>query len=157
MKRCDIEDLEMVENIMKDERVFDDIRDDQIKFVDEIDMRQALNNEMVYVLSPNKYCMIMFIPLNLVTYDSHICSLPEFKGKELVEFGKESIVWMFENTSCQKIVANIPEYNRKAIIYALLCGFEKEGINKKSFLKDEKLYDQISLGLCKEVILCHQQ
>jgi len=155
MRRCDIKDLYLIEDIMKDERVFDDICDDQISFREDIDMTDALNNDNVYILSPNHSCMIMFIKLNKVTYDCHICSLPEFKGKELVDAGKEALKWMSEHTSCRKFVANIPEYNRKAVMFARMCGFEREGINKNSFMKNDILYDQISLG--KEVALCPQQ
>jgi len=152
MRRCDIYDIDMIENIMKDERVFDDICDDQISFREDIDMAEALNNDNVYILSTNDYCMIMFIRLNAVTFDCHICSLPEFKGKELVNAGKEALKWMSEHISCRKFVANIPSYNRKAVVFAKMCGFEREGINKNSFMKNDILYDQISLG--KEVVSC---
>jgi RimJ/RimL family protein N-acetyltransferase len=62
----------------------------------------------------------------------------------------DSIAWMFENTPCVKIVAGIPAYNHFALRLAKSSGMSLEGVNRKSFLKDGVLHDQIYFGINKE-------
>lgn len=61
---------------------------------------------------------------------------------------QEAIKWVKENTEFKKLTGQTPVFNRLAIKCNERNGFEREGINKKSFLRNGKLYDQIYFGRC---------
>lgn len=88
-------------------------------------------------------------PVNGITYDCHIALLPEAAGIA-VDICKGAIKWMFNNTKCLRLVASVPEYNKLAIRLARESGMELMGINKKSFLKNGILFDQLMFGISKE-------
>jgi hypothetical protein len=46
------------------------------------------------------------------------------------------------------IGATIPEYNRPARYLICAAGFEREGVMKKSFLRNGEMIDQILYGVC---------
>lgn len=94
--------------------------------------------------------MFVVFPLNGATVDAHSSILPGFYGKESIEAGKKAIDWVFNNTSTLKINGTTPIYNKKALKFSESIGFEREGINKKSFMKGGTLYDQIYFGLERE-------
>ena len=53
--------------------------------------------------------------------------------------------------------ATIPEYNEGAIRLAIEAGFTKEGVNRKSIMRDGKVYDQHEFGITrKEASRCQQ-
>lgn len=81
--------------------------------------------------------------------------MPELHGRA-VEIGKEAAGWVFRYTTCQKIVAMVPRFNRLAIKIAKGFGAE-EGIIKKAFSKGWKLHDLLIFGLSKEEFICQQQ
>ena len=93
--------------------------------------------------------VFMLNPLNCICYEVHTALLPEAWGRS-VEITKDGVLWLFENTPCRRVITNVPEYNRKALLLAKKTGMVQFGINPKSFLKNGVLYDQIMLGLSKE-------
>jgi RimJ/RimL family protein N-acetyltransferase len=66
-------------------------------------------------------------------------------------------LWMFNNTPCQKIITNIPSFNRPAKLLALKCGMKQEGLITKTFMKNNQIYDVHLMGITKEEALCQQQ
>ncbi|WP_307891303.1 GNAT family N-acetyltransferase [Acinetobacter seifertii] len=82
----------------------------------------------------------------------HTCLLPSLRGSRAVEAGKLILKLIFENH--QKVISWIPENNRKAKLFAQMLGFQVEGINRASFLKDGKLLDQFLVGLTKGEYSC---
>lgn len=62
---------------------------------------------------------------------------------------------MFDNTSCEKMITNVPEYNKLAYRFAKSIGGVDEGTNRKSFKKEGILMDQYVLGITKEEFICH--
>jgi len=48
-----------------------------------------------------------------------------------------------------KIISLVPEFNPLAARLCRVCGLKKEGVLKKSFLKNFKLYDQSVYGMSK--------
>lgn len=88
-------------------------------------------------------------PVNSITYDCHIALLPEACGIA-VDICKGAIQWIFRNTKCLRLIASVPEYNKLAIRLARESGMEFMGINKKSFLKEGRLFDQQLFGISKE-------
>lgn len=64
---------------------------------------------------------------------------------------------IFEQTSCLKIVAIIPEFNSLMRKCVLKCGMVQEGIIKKSYLKWFRLHDQYVYGITKGEYKCLRQ
>lgn len=102
------------------------------------------NDEIYYLLG--KEGLIIYSPLNYITYETHWCILPKYRGKS-ASFIKETIEWMFKNTVCRKIEGRIPENNRRAYLHAKRIGFYDEGISKNSFMKDGEIYNMNILGV----------
>lgn len=94
-------------------------------------------------------------PHNSICFEVHTCLLPKIWGRS-VECTLAGIDWMWENTSCRRIITNVPEYNLLAIRLAERSGLLRFGENPKSYLKNGILYNQIMLGISKED-KCQQQ
>lgn len=93
--------------------------------------------------------MFIFYPENPICWRSHVCMLPESWGSQAHSACREVFEWLWEKTSCLRIIGTIPEWNRQALAFAVRCGMEKFGINTKSMQKGGKLFDQILLGISK--------
>lgn len=93
-------------------------------------------------------------PHNCVTYEIHTCLLPNAWGDKAKQAAKLVLDWIFANTPCQKVITHVPETNTLALRYAKRAGMVVEGNNRKSFLKNGRLLDQIQLGITKEEHLC---
>lgn len=93
--------------------------------------------------------LFMFVPLNSVCFEVHTCLLPASWGKHTEAAAQGVAEWIWEHTACQRIITNVPSYNRLALRLALLSGMKEFGVNKDSFLKNGQLYDQIMLGISK--------
>lgn len=161
IERCDIKDLESIDDIMKHPKVYKTIVDDSCPERENFSIEAALKKKEVYVLKAlvnNVLCgTFLFHPWNYATYEIHICILPEYWGKKVVELSKEAVQWMFSNTRCRKVVAFIPVFHRLAVTLAKKTGFKIEGVSEKSFQKEGVLYNQTLMGICKEVDLCQAQ
>ena len=155
--RLGIKDIDLVIKIMGDSSVYSYITDDSCpeSFTPEM-AETILNNPNDYVLSPNEYTIGLMTKENLVTYWVHTNILPEGRGKIAIKAALKGIKWMFDNTPCLKLNSWVPVFNRPAAVFAKQCGFKKEGLSEKSFMKNGKLYNQILFGLTKENWECQQ-
>ncbi|WP_288384601.1 DUF2824 family protein [uncultured Acinetobacter sp.] len=95
------------------------------------------------------------VPQNGTTAEIHTCLLPHFRGKKAFDAGRLLLDHLF--SKYQKAISYVPEYNRKAKLYAQVLGFTVEGINRSSYLKNNRLIDQFLVGLTKEEYLCQSQ
>lgn len=154
VKRCYVTDRDMVDKILKDPEIYKHLGDDGSLPAENFTSLYLLTNPMIYMLKAiiedDIAGLIGFYPRNFVSYDIHITVLPQYRGKTGVEVMKKAIDWMFENTPCRKVIANAPTSNRPAYALAIKCGFQKEGLLSKSYLKNGKLYDEHILGFSKE-------
>jgi len=111
-------------------------------------------DESVYWLKVEDYGLFMGVPQNMITYEAHTL-LPFARGKA-VECCKSAATWMFENTLCERIITNVPSFNRAAKLLALKSGMKVIGVNEKSFKKNGIACDQTLLGFSKGDVLCQQ-
>lgn len=127
IRRCNINDVEIVDKILKHSDVFNFITDDFSLPIDEFTGAPLLENDAVYVLIDDgeSFCSI-FIPQNGILYSGHQNVLPEIRGKKAVEIGKMMCQWMFNNTNCEKIIGYVPETNKPAKMFAFMMGFKFE-------------------------------
>lgn len=93
-------------------------------------------------------------PRNTVTIEAHIALLPSARGSA-VEICSGAIRWLFDNTSYSCVTASVPDFNKLAIRLAGKVGMGFVGVQKGSFMKHGKLYDQHMYSINKGDV-CHQ-
>jgi hypothetical protein len=158
IKRCTINDLEFVNYILTDDSVYPYISEDNTS--EDIKNKMAeiyLSTPLIYVLSPNKYSIFIYIPMTSIMYEIHSNVLPDGRGKAALKALNESMEWIFENTICRKIISWIPMCNRLALTFAINSGAKKQGHITKSFVKYGELHDQLIYGITQEEWICQQQ
>ena len=96
--------------------------------------------------------LFMYAPHNMITYEVHTM-LPNAHGKA-VECAIDAGKWMFEHTQCERIITNVPIFNKLALRLSLKVGMNIIGINEKSFMKNGIACDQTLLGISKGDISC---
>ncbi len=151
IRRATIEDAEFIRSVYGQKGVWDTISDDGSPSVDTIDFGPVI--KAAYFLIPNENTAIgafLFHPWNTITYEMHSAILRQYRGPMAIEAATKAGVWMFDHTSCRKIVTTIPRPNYAAKALAVACGMQQEGIIAKSFLKNGKAHDQYLFGISKE-------
>ena len=93
--------------------------------------------------------LFTFLPQNTVCWEVHIILLPRRKTRGHVIL-RGALEWMFENSTAQRIVGAVPQYNRLAVQVARRAGMKIFGTNPNSFMKNGKLENQVLFGLSKE-------
>ena len=139
----EIHDLNLINAIMLNEFVLDDISDDAAKGVFLTELPSWMNFFGVF---DDGVCVGFYAThmQNSVTVEIHTTLLPSCRGKKALKAG-EFIVSLLLSRH-KKIISYIAEYNKKALVYAQMMGFEIEGTIKDSFLKNGKLYNQYLVG-----------
>lgn len=145
--------LEEINKIILDETVQEDISDDLTK---NKAILSLLNHEWIGVVEDDQIQgLFVLITQNSKSVEIHTCLLPTLRGSKAIEAGKLILSLIFKNY--EKVISWIPENNRKAKLFSLRLGFEIEGINRASFLKNGKLQDQFLVGLTKGEYLCQSE
>lgn len=86
---------------------------------------------------------------NRVTVECHVQVLPKYREQYALEFGHAFMAWTWANINCEKIVAQIPCIYPNVKDFALKLGFEIEGINRASYMKNDEIHDQWHLGVIR--------
>lgn len=123
----------------------------------EMAINYILDDPRIVALMPHKNAMFLFIAMNHILFEVHVAIIEGDTRKNFINYGRKVLGYMFENTSCQKVVANIPIYNRATAFYAGNIGFDRQGVLTESFLKDGVLHDQTVFGLKKKDFLNHNR
>jgi RimJ/RimL family protein N-acetyltransferase len=93
--------------------------------------------------------LFAFVPQNGICWELHTRLLPEAWGPRALEALRCVIAWLWENTSCRRLVTNVPTFNRLALRFGRAAGLVEFGRNELSFLKNGVAYDQVLLGATK--------
>lgn len=115
------------------------------------DWKPTLNDQIHYLVARDKGILLgfcAFIPENAVCWQAHICFLPAAYGKTVEAFTL-MLNWMWQHTKAQRIVGQIPTYNRLAIAFVRKVGFQEFGINPQSWAKSGSLWDRVCLGITR--------
>ena len=87
--------------------------------------------------------------LDPLVVEGHCLLLPTGRGR-----GREAIMaaldWIWDTTTFQRVVAHIPESNRASMMVVQKSGFERYGINPKSFMRDGQLQALHLFGISRE-------
>lgn len=125
-------------------KVFDTISEDGVR-----DLPENVGAGYLCGYVPELIGCFIIHPQNRICMDVHVQVLPEHRKRWAREFGKAVIEWTWENTSAQKLVAQIPFLYPNVMEFAREMGFEVEGVNTQSFRKKGKIWDQWYMGLNK--------
>lgn len=139
-------DFNDIQNLILHEKVWDWVSDDgAIKD----DFEISDNDVYLSVIHDDVTCAyFMLSPINSICWEIHTLVKPEYWGKSL-DYTKEVVLWIFDNTTCLKIITFVPETNHKAIKLAEKTGMKREGFINKSWLKNGELFGQYILGISK--------
>lgn len=93
-------------------------------------------------------------PMGAVTWQIHSRILPQYRGRIAIDSGKTVLQWIFENIPSANIVmCFVPRCHRNVGLYCRQVGFEYMGTLKKSYLKNQTLYDQEIFGISREEVI----
>lgn len=90
-------------------------------------------------------------PLSGTVVSTHVCISVDYWGhKDNVHLAKLAVELIFEIPGIQKQVASIPVTDKEVLRFAQRVGFQREGMNRSSFLRNGELLDQYYVGLTQE-------
>ena len=146
-----IRDLELIAATIAHPRVWPSVSDDSSPppeaFV------PSVSDAIVYLGvfdADNFHGLFMLHAHNAICWEVHTCLLPSAWGKASVLFARDCIDWVFAETSCARLITNVPAGNALALRLAKSAGMQQFGLNPKSFLKHGVALDQYMLGISKE-------
>ena len=144
-----LNDYELIRETLTHPRIYKWLVDDGCPVREDFKLVKSKHIWYIGVYENETYLGLwMFYPHNSICWEVHTCLLPIAWGKS-TEMGKEMVTWLFNNTPCQRIITNVPTFNKLALILAINVGFKEFGRNVKSFIRNGILYDQIVLGMSK--------
>jgi RimJ/RimL family protein N-acetyltransferase len=91
----------------------------------------------------------MFVPHNAICWEIHTCLLPSAWGRRAREAAQQGWAWLWANSSCVRVITDVPECNRLALRFARAAGMTQYGLNPKSYMKNGQLHDVILLGISR--------
>ena len=137
-----ITDKAKIRSVLCDEWVYSRISEDGAATIDEYDPPMSA----LYLTDDNLSGLMIFHPINAASYETHIQMIDKTKA---MEFGQSCLKWFWKHSEAIKIVAQIPEIYPDVCRFAEKNGFEKEGINRASYLKNGGVFNQIYYGLSR--------
>ena len=114
------------------------------------DRRQETEHSDSRLLTPRLLGLFMFLPRSTVLWEMHVSLLPSAWGPPGLRAGRQVIPWVFEHTTCRRLIGEVPRSNTLAIRWAKACNFVEYGVNPRAFMKHGELQDLILLGVSKE-------
>jgi len=152
-----VKDKEAIAKVFNHPAVYNWITDDCSPEIYEPDM----DAKFIYLMDDTKNGVVRLDPINSICCQAHIALTPKLWGSGC-EFVRDVIAWGVKNTLYMKVIVMIPAFNKLTIRLVEKIGFSREGVIKKSFLKNWKLYDQELWGLTKtdfikEGLKCQEQ
>ena len=126
--RCSLDDIAQVSAVLDDDAVFVPIAGRRCNRHGEL-ARKFLEQNSVYVVMPNEGSVLIFLPHNLNIFHVHLGFLPGWRGKIAIDATMAAARWIFQNTSCVKIVGFGEKRRRDAVRFmGILPGVKREGL-----------------------------
>lgn len=143
------ENWALIKQIVTDPEVYPFVSDDESPLPEYWQPSQAMTHCLV-TDSDEVLGVWLFHKLRAAVYEIHTCFLKNARGKKAYEALKLLPGWAWSNLKdAQRMVTEVPEYNRPALVFSLKAGMEKYGVNPRSFLKAGVLHDVILLGISR--------
>ena len=150
-------DFKIANRIIHHPDVYPMITDDYVDPSNNQTGLMFLQQPTIWVLHPNEHMLLILIPRTSTVFELHTMVEPEGRGKQALVDIRRAAHYLFNNTTCEKVVTYVPFYNRAARLFALKGGMKDEGICTKSIRKNGELHDQWVLGLEREAFSCQPQ
>lgn len=88
-----------------------------------------------------------YVPIAYGVMEMHLSVSPRYRSNpEKVRLGKETIEWIFRNTTCHKICASVPSKYIGTQKFCEKLGFIQEGLQKNQLSINNVLYDVALFG-----------
>lgn len=146
-------DLALIHLVLTDERIFDRLTDDYSPKRDEIPDGSDPFPGAIYLLCRDEeevLGLIVGAPFGGVELRLHPCLLPTSGGDRSREAGRQAISYFWFHTRYIRIIGIVPSYNHSSIKFLEDIGMLQFGFDQSSFQKNDKVWDQIYLGISKE-------
>jgi RimJ/RimL family protein N-acetyltransferase len=83
--------------------------------------------------------------------EAHVAIHPDLWGhKDNLALAKLGVAELIIKTGAHKLVASIPTTDTEVLRLAQRVGFKREGVNRKSFLRNGELLDQYYVGFTRD-------
>ncbi len=92
------------------------------------------------------------VPLNAITMEVHAHVLPEYRKEYSMRTSRIFYKWFLGNTDRLKLIAIVPLIHKNVQNFLISNKFTVEGINRKSFIKNGEIMDQIMFGITRKEI-----
>lgn len=90
---------------------------------------------------------------NSATVEVHAHVLPGHRKQHSKETGIAALKWLYENfPGYNKVIANVPVVYENVKSFTCGCGFQVEGLNRQSYVKNGEYIDQWLLGITRAEI-----
>lgn len=91
--------------------------------------------------------------INAVTCEIHAQVIPKHRERHSYGTGRAALEWIFnEAPEYKKVIAQIPVVFENVKNFTCQFGFQVEGVNRLSYLKDGAVVDQWLLGMTRDEI-----
>ena len=134
-------------------QMFDNICEDGVSAY----IPDVVNENWVLLYEDELIGMYRIHQLNAITHQIHAFILPDKRKEHAKESGSVILDWCLENMDFKKLIAEIPTKYMNVYHFTKSQGFKDEGVNRMSFLKDNKIWDTYRLGMTREEVVWSQQ
>ena len=138
-------DLREINNIILDDEIFQRISEEG----DSKDVTIELD-EYIFLTNEDNTALMIYEELYPKTYECHVQVLKDHRNKAM-DFGKEALDWLWDNTEATDIVAEIPECYPDVYNFAIKNGFKDNGVSAQMYRKKEEYIPIRKLRLVREV------
>jgi hypothetical protein len=110
------------------------------------------DERIVYVLAMDgdePLGFFMLVPESRVMAKFHSIILPSAWGPRALAAIKGLFEWTWRETQFQRLITDVPEFNRAALSFGKRAGLTQYGYNEASFLKGGKMIGQYNLAISR--------
>ena len=147
MIACRTLDYGIVIGLLADKQLFSEISEDGIDSY----IPDVISEYWVLITDKELVGAYRIHQVNAITYQIHAFILPD-QREHAKESGRLILEWCLEHLEFNKLIAEIPKKYMNVLNFTRHQGFKDEGINRKSFLKDGKIWDTYRLGQTRKEI-----
>ena len=117
------------------------------------DFRVNLHESIVYLLvwvEDAPIGLFSLVPRNAIRWEAHVSMLRKVNPAVTHKAGREAVEWIWRETLCRRLVAEVPACNKAAIRFGLRAmGMEIYGRDRAAFAKLGKLHDLVCMGVSR--------
>ena len=153
----DANDRALIEATMKHPKIYAHISDDSCPARESFHLPAVALMRYLGIFDSEDYMGLFAIQQhNGVTWEVHTCLLPDAWGSRSKAAADAAIQWGWKHLKAERIITQVPKYNRLALRFAKCAGMIQYGLNPRSWKHHGKLWDVFLLGISREEALCQQ-